>query len=263
MVVLVDPAASSPGCAWRPGIADHVCADTSCHEMAPAVASALSARDDAKIGAPGADFIAVLPGHHPRDLGDVIEVVSDPGGQQLPQRHGSERRVQTGPIERRLIDRQGRQLPDVGLAQVGELFEQRGDRSSCRLTELGEPVERFERDRVALLEDAGAPAASSRSARRAAGGRRSRWGSRCRPLRGRRASRRGGREARRRGQRACEREGRSLRRWSGACACDPQPILRRLQPLVAPKIRSREQLQRRTRKPTRRRLENGFAIGTG
>src|SRR5262249_5888860 len=49
--------------------------------------------DDREELAPGADGLAVLLGHRLHDLTEVIQVVSDPGGQQLTEGHLSERRV--------------------------------------------------------------------------------------------------------------------------------------------------------------------------
>src|SRR5262245_19400498 len=51
---------------------------------------ALSARDDSEVHAPGTDLVGVLVRHHARDLDDVIEVVRDPGREELPQRDGAE-----------------------------------------------------------------------------------------------------------------------------------------------------------------------------
>src|SRR5688572_32467055 len=48
---------------------------------------------DRKKGDPGPDFLPVLLRPHPRDLGEATQVVHDPGGQPLTQRHRAQHGV--------------------------------------------------------------------------------------------------------------------------------------------------------------------------
>ena len=43
-----------------------------------------------QVGAPRTHRIAVLPRHHAGHLGDVSQIVGNPGGEQLAQRHGAQ-----------------------------------------------------------------------------------------------------------------------------------------------------------------------------
>src|SRR5688500_7766261 len=80
---------------------------------------------DRKKRNPGPNFLTVLLRHHPRDLGNVTEVVHHPGGQQLTQRH----RPQHGVLARQDQLRRG-ELPrlkqrQIGTSEPGKLAQQR------------------------------------------------------------------------------------------------------------------------------------------
>ena len=58
--------------------------------------------DDPQVGPPRADFVRVLSRDDSGDLNAVIEVVGDPGGEQLAQRDDAECGVFTATLQIRL-----------------------------------------------------------------------------------------------------------------------------------------------------------------
>ena len=62
----------------------------------------MRAADDPQIGSPWADLVRVLAREHSRDLHNVIEVVRDPRGEELAQRHDAELGMPPATIEVRI-----------------------------------------------------------------------------------------------------------------------------------------------------------------
>src|SRR3954464_13078987 len=86
-----------------------------------------------KIRPPRPDGLAVLLRHHARRLRDVAEIVRHPGGEQLPQRHRSERRMHS--LERQLAVGQPPAAKSVEVArpELLELVEELRDALSLAL----------------------------------------------------------------------------------------------------------------------------------
>src|SRR5262245_1153786 len=97
--------------------------------------------DAATVAAPGADSGGVLPPQHSRELHDVIEVVRDPGGEQLTQRHDAELGMTAAAIEVRVGQSHRRDLPEVFLAERRKLVQQARERPALRRRELCEAIE--------------------------------------------------------------------------------------------------------------------------
>jgi putative YphP/YqiW family bacilliredoxin len=119
----------------------------------PALRSPLRAADDTQIRPPRAYFIGVLPGEHARNLGDVIEVVRNPGREQLAKRHRTQLRMPPAAIEIGTGEVERLKRVEIRLTQRGELVEEIGQRWSGGRRKLREPVERVEGARVAILQD--------------------------------------------------------------------------------------------------------------
>ena len=95
----------------------------------------------------------VLPRQRSRDLDDMIEVVRDPGREELAQRNRSELRMASRPVEIGVCHAQCCQLTHIVAAQCRELVEQAVERASSRYFELGKAIELVERPALAVVED--------------------------------------------------------------------------------------------------------------
>ena len=81
-------------------------------------------REHRQVGQPGADFGPILLGHHPGDLGDMTQIVHDPGGEQLPQRHRALLRVLPAQIQLGFGQMPGFQDLEVLRSEEREFLEQ-------------------------------------------------------------------------------------------------------------------------------------------
>ena len=108
---------------------------------------------DAQYARQGPTSSAYLVREHARDLDDVIAVVRNPRGQQLSQRHRSERRMLACAIEVTIGHAQLLELCQAVPAQQGELVEQTRHRAPARSVELRKSIEWFEATRIALAQD--------------------------------------------------------------------------------------------------------------
>ena len=79
--------------------------------------------EDAEIGAPWADGIAVLIGKYAADLVQVGQIVNSPGGEQLRKRDGAKRRMASATIKVAGIQIQSAQLAKIVLTQPGKFVE--------------------------------------------------------------------------------------------------------------------------------------------
>src|SRR5688500_1972398 len=84
------------------------------------------------------------------------QIVHDPRGEELAQGDPTESRMSTGPIERVVGANQLTQLRETRAAQRLELVEQLGN-APFTVRRVSAPVERFERDRLAVLQEAPDP----------------------------------------------------------------------------------------------------------
>ena len=67
---------------------------------------------------PRADRVAILLGHDARRLRDVTEIVHDPRGEELAQRHATERRVNPRQIEISRGELPGSNLIEIGISAI-------------------------------------------------------------------------------------------------------------------------------------------------
>ena len=88
-----------------------------------------------------------------RAMDEMIEIVRHPGGQEVPERHRPQRRVQALAVEVGVREPERPQVPHVVCPKRRELFEQLRQRLPSGLLELREAVERVEGARVGVLED--------------------------------------------------------------------------------------------------------------
>ncbi len=79
---------------------------------------------DAQVGLPRADGFAVLVGHGFDDLLDMVEIVNDPGGEQVAQCDKTKIRVGAGKVELVFGEAEGYEGLEALGAQGGELIEQ-------------------------------------------------------------------------------------------------------------------------------------------
>ena len=79
-----------------------------------------------------------------RDLGEMIEIVRNPGGEELPQRDDAQRRVASATIQICVGDAERVELTQALLAQSAKLVEQMWKRKPLRVFELRQPIERLE-----------------------------------------------------------------------------------------------------------------------
>src|SRR6266511_674129 len=99
----------------------------------------------------------VLLGHYPGDLRDMSQIVNDPGGQKLPQRHRAEAGVLSEQVELCVGQVPGLEHPEVLGTQACELIEQGivgALRSPCAVTE---PIIRLEAPVGTLRENDARP----------------------------------------------------------------------------------------------------------
>ena len=83
----------------------------------------------------------------------MIQIVRDPGGEQLSQGDGAEFRVLAAAIEIRLGELQRGQRSDALGARRRELVEQAGKPAAARMLELREAIELVEGPGVAMFQD--------------------------------------------------------------------------------------------------------------
>lgn len=112
--------------------------------MGPALGSAMaSALEDAEIGAPRADGIAVLVGHDPRDLMEMRQVVNGPGGEQLAQGDDSESRVTPAKLKLCRLDVELAEFGEIFRAEAGKFVEEVNERLPFHLAKVAETIEAF------------------------------------------------------------------------------------------------------------------------
>src|SRR2546421_3417445 len=93
---------------------------------------------------PRPDLILVLLRHHSRYLSQMSEVVYNPCGQQLTERHTAQARVFAGEIELRPSELPGLELLEVRSAQSRELGEERLGGAPRVARPVAEPIVRLE-----------------------------------------------------------------------------------------------------------------------
>ena len=116
------------------------------------VLPALGCVDDGKELAPRADGLAVLLGHGLDRLTQMVQVVHDPGREQLAQRDGSEGRVNALPSEVLDGDEDVERL-EVRRSRPRESTQQVSEAPPCELREAGLPVHRLEDAIGSVLQD--------------------------------------------------------------------------------------------------------------
>ena len=102
---------------------------------------------------PGADLASVLPGHHPGDLPQVIEVMNNPGSEKLSQGYCSEFWVDTRLVEIGFGDLQGTESIEGPLPQVGEAVEKLLHLLPLTVGEHRESIEGLELSCLPIGED--------------------------------------------------------------------------------------------------------------
>src|SRR2546422_7285609 len=83
----------------------------------------------------------------------MVEIVRDPGCQELAQCHNAELRMTPAAIEIRRAHVERSQLPEIRLSERREVVEKIGQRPSGRRPKLGEPIESLERARLTVLQN--------------------------------------------------------------------------------------------------------------
>jgi hypothetical protein len=106
-----------------------------------------------QVGKPGSDRVGVLPAHDSGNLAQVVEVVGDPGRQQLAQGDGTQLGVETPAREILRLEPERFKPVHVGVAQLGKGVEQLRQRSALGGLELGESVERLKGPGLAVDEE--------------------------------------------------------------------------------------------------------------
>ena len=83
-----------------------------------------SVRHDRQVRLPWPDRFPILLGHDPGHLGDVPEIVHDPGGQQLPQGDSPQAGMVSRQVQLDNGQAPGAELLEICGAEPGELLEQ-------------------------------------------------------------------------------------------------------------------------------------------
>lgn len=102
---------------------------------------------------PWPNRFGVLFCHHRDSLTNVIQVVNNPGGQQLPERYSAQFGMRAAQLQLRRRNPHLLQYFKIPLAQVNELLQQVFQRLTFRLLELGEAIKRLKRARRSVLQD--------------------------------------------------------------------------------------------------------------
>src|SRR4051812_7596536 len=113
----------------------------------------MSAVHDWQVRSPRSHGLAIALGHHARRLGDVAEVVRDPGGEQLAQSDGTQRGMLPLEGELAVAKVPTAERREVLGAQPGEFVEQLRETLALALPDLREAVIGHEAAIVALGED--------------------------------------------------------------------------------------------------------------
>ena len=87
----------------------------------------------------------IVSGQDPGRLGDVVQVMDNPGGQELTERDGTEGGMPTAEIQVDLREVQSPQSLDVSRAEPRKFDEKFGERPAAAFLELGEAIEGLER----------------------------------------------------------------------------------------------------------------------
>jgi len=104
---------------------------------------------EGEISRPGTDRACVLFGHGPGNLRDVIEIVNDPGGEQLAQCDFAQLGVKTPPLKISWCQIHSDQRRQVPPAQVGKGCEQFHEVLAVAFGKLSSPIESIESMRFA------------------------------------------------------------------------------------------------------------------
>ncbi len=78
---------------------------------------------DAEVGAPRSNFVAVLIGHDSRNLVKVREVVRGPRGEQIREGDDAESGVAAALLQFCAVDVKGAELIEISRSQLGKLIE--------------------------------------------------------------------------------------------------------------------------------------------
>lgn len=94
-----------------------------------------------------------MDGQRSGDLGQVVQIVYDPGSQQLPKCDPPQLRVSTGPGQVLAAELPTSQDLQILASQRGEFFDQINQGATGTVFKLRYPVERVKGTRLTLLED--------------------------------------------------------------------------------------------------------------
>ena len=108
---------------------------------------------DGEVGFPGPDLVLEPVRDDPRDLGDVVEVVDGPGGEQLPQRDLAQFRVKAARIEIGFAFDHFLERRESGLAQGLEFGQQFIERAAASALDMREAVEGRKRPCAAVCQN--------------------------------------------------------------------------------------------------------------